>query len=101
VRIGLDFCQRGALNDDVLKVIVELVNVFFELLESYSKGRILTLQTDKLVKNKKKKTGKAQKKQTERELEGELNDFIEKVPGDEDGDDGDADGEFDPTKETK
>lgn len=50
MRIGLDFCQRGALNDDVLKVIVELVSVFFELLESYSKGRILTLQTDKLVK---------------------------------------------------
>lgn len=33
-------------------------------------------------------------------MEGELNDFIEKVPGDEDGDDGDADGDFDPTKET-
>lgn len=56
LRIGLDFCQKGVLNDEVLKTLVELINIFFDLLESYSKGKVLTLQTDKLVKKKKSKT---------------------------------------------
>lgn len=37
--------------------MVELVAIFFDLLDNFSKGKVLTLQTDKLVKKKKKLKG--------------------------------------------
>lgn len=92
LRIGMDYCQKGILNDAVLKNLIELVNIFFDLLETYSKGKVLTLQTDKLVK-KKKKPAKS-KKALEREMEGDMNDFIEKDPNEENEEDGD----FNPNK---
>ncbi|EAR94710.2 Yip1 domain protein (macronuclear) [Tetrahymena thermophila SB210] len=95
LRIGVDYCQYNVLNNEVLKNLVELINIFFDLLESYSKGKVLTLQTDKLVKKKKKKVNSKSKKALERQLQSEMNDFIEKDPNEGQEDDED----FNPNKE--
>lgn len=62
--------------------------IFFDLLENYSKGKILTIQTDKRIKRKKEP---AKKKKNKENNEEEMNDFIEKDHLDEN-----DDNEYDP-----
>ena len=60
--------------------------VFFDLLEAFSKGKILTIQTDRRIKRKKEQAKK--KKDQENE---DMNDFIERDP-----EEGKLDEEYDP-----
>ena len=42
-------------NDEMLKVLVRLTSLFFDLLENYSQGKTLNIKTNKLLKKKAKK----------------------------------------------
>ena len=78
------------MNDNLLKTLIEIQMIFFDLLESFSKGKVLTIQTDKRIKRKKE----AAKKKKGKGDNEELNDFIEKDPNE--GEEGDE--EYDPLK---
>lgn len=64
------------LKDNLLKTLIEIQMVFFDLLESFSKGKILTIQTDKRIKRKKE----VAKRKKDQEQEQENDDFIERDP---------------------
>ena len=51
---GFQYCVEGLMRDEVLQALAETVGIFFDLLEAYSKGQVLTLQTNRLMKKKKK-----------------------------------------------
>ena len=82
------------MNDNLLKTLIELQMVFFDLLESFSKGKILTIQTDRRIKRKKEQAKRGKK--NDENNEEELNDFIEKDPEEGAGDD-----EYDPLNKEK
>ena len=42
-------------HEQILGVLINVVHMFFKLLSVYSKGKVLTIQTNKLLKKKKKK----------------------------------------------
>ncbi|EGR31245.1 Yip1 domain protein [Ichthyophthirius multifiliis] len=87
LRIGFEFCKKGLLEDQILKCLLRLIIGFFDLLEGFSKGKVLTLQTNKQVRKKKKKEKKNAKRKTQQQEVEELNDFIEKdEQDDEEGD---------------
>ena len=103
IRVGFIFCVPGfnlinlkiltnifflgLLNDNLLKTLIELQMIFFDLLEAFSKGKVLTIQTDKRIKRKKEQA----KKKKSKDDNDEINDFIERDPNDEK-----EDGEYDP-----
>lgn len=41
-------------SDEVVENLIEICHIFFKLLSDYAKGKILTIQTNRLVKKKKK-----------------------------------------------
>ena len=47
IRIGLIYSSPGLLKDQLLETLVELQMVFFDMLDSFSKGKVLSIQTDK------------------------------------------------------
>lgn len=69
-------------SEEITENIIMVCYIFFKLLSEYGKGKILTIQTNRLVK-KKKLTAK------EKEREREMEDFIEKDSNDDNEDDGD------------
>jgi hypothetical protein len=58
LQVGFQYCLEGLCKDEVLITLVEVQGVFFELMENYSRGRILTLKTAKLVRKKKRREQK-------------------------------------------
>ncbi|KAM3129508.1 hypothetical protein pb186bvf_018412 [Paramecium bursaria] len=71
IRIGFQYCQQGLFNDDMLKTIIIATSQYFDLLESYSKGKVLSIRTNRMLKKKAKKANK--KKQKKQQLEGQEN----------------------------
>jgi hypothetical protein len=71
-------------SEEIIENLIHICYIFFKLLNEYAKGKILTIQTNRLVKKKKKTKKEKELEKEEKELEG----FIEK---DSDSDSGDGD----------
>ncbi len=54
MRIGFSFCIYGYLRDEPLKNLVRITGIMFDMLEAFSKGKVLTIKTDRVLKKKKK-----------------------------------------------
>lgn len=52
LRIGFSYCVYGLFDDELLKIIVQLTSLFFDMLESYSQGKTLAIKTNKMLKKK-------------------------------------------------
>lgn len=57
----------------MLKVLIETTSLFFDLLESYSRGKTLTIKTNKILKRKIKKANKNKTKMNHEEEEKDEN----------------------------
>jgi hypothetical protein len=57
----------------MLKVLIETTSLFFDLLESYSRGKTLTIKTNKILKRKIKKANKNKNKMNQEEEEKDEN----------------------------
>lgn len=55
IRIGYYYIVPGILNDEFVKILTEFIMVFFDLLQVYSRGKTMTIQTDKRIMKRKKK----------------------------------------------
>lgn len=62
VRIGYYYIVPGILNDEFVKILTEFIMIFFDLLQMYSRGKTLTIQTDRRITRKKKKKANKKKK---------------------------------------
>lgn len=77
LRIGFGYCQLGMFSDEMLRILVRLTSLFFDLLENYSQGKTLNIKTSKLLK---RKAAAAKKKKKAKEQKG---DEGEETPGEE------------------
>ena len=64
LRIGFNYLNPEVHEPKLTQNLIGLVGVFFDMLEEYAKGKVMTIQTEKKlkIKKKKKKITKAQKK---------------------------------------
>lgn len=52
LRIGFTYCAPGLFNDDMLRTLVRLTSLFYDMLEQYSRGKVLSIRTNRMLKRK-------------------------------------------------
>mgnify|MGYP000932345905 CR=1 FL=1 len=79
LRIGFNYLNPEVHDPKLYTDMIELVGIFFDMLEEYSKGKILAIQTDRRIKKKKLKAKKKKAKKNKKDDIFEEN--AENAPG--------------------
>jgi len=91
IRIAVSYCIEGQMRDEPLQMLVEVIAKFFDLMELHTQGKVMTLQTDRLIRRKRQRDQQKLKTQKAEEIRLEA-EFIEKDSGE------DEDADYDPSQ---